>query len=196
MAAYTSATLVANYLGVTLTAGQITQAGVTAQAASDWIDKYLGRSWQGSSPVTDELQTIVGDRVYLNNRPVTAVSAVKTRGDYADADVTTLTSGQYELLDAINGELLIQGWAGAGSLALVTYTHTGVTVPTPVGLAATIIAAAWLAPAMVGVPSGLESIALGQNDINIKFAGHTAGEVAVPAEALTLLGGYRTFVVA
>lgn len=187
MAAYTDDTKVAAYLGVTLTAPQITQAGILAQAASDWIDEYKGRSWQGASPVADELHTVYGDRVFLNHRPVTAVSAVKTRGDYADADLTTLTTGQYELIDAANGVLLIQGWAVRGGLlALVTYTHTATTPPTMIGLAATIIAASWLGPTMVGLPSGLESVALGQNDINVKFSKDARD---VPAEALTLLGG-------
>lgn len=193
MAPYTDATKIANYLGVTLTSPQQTQAGVVAQAASDWIDEYKGRSWQAATPVTDELHTVYGDRVYLNHRPVTAVSAVKTRGDYADADLTTLAAGQYELLDAANGVLLVQGWAGSGALALVTYTHTaGSTVPSTIALAATMIAASWLAPTLAPQTNGLASVAVGQNDASVKFR-EDRGDV--PAEALRLLGA-RGFVVA
>lgn len=198
MAAYTDASKIAAHLGLTLTAGQTTQAGVVAQAASDWIDQYLGRSWQGSSPVTDELHTMVKDRVYLNNKPVTAVSAVKTRAAaFVGFGWTTLASGQYELLDATNGVLLVQGWsASSDALVQVTYTHTATAAPAAVGLAATMIAASWLGPTLTAMAPGIEQISLGQNDINVKFAGHDAGAVAVPAEALTLLGGYRTVVVA
>jgi hypothetical protein len=191
MAAYTDSTKIANYLGVTLTAGQITQAGVTAQAASDWIDRYIGRSWQDASPVTDELHQFVRDRVYLAHRPVLTVTSMATREQIAGGDWTTLGADEYELLDAANGVVLIQGW-GTGGLTKTTYTYT-TTVPTPVGLAATMIAASWLGPALVGLPSGLESVALGQNDINVKFSSSARD---VPAEALTLLSSYRTVVVA
>src|SRR5688572_25596501 len=111
MVAYSDATKIAAYLGVTLTAAQITQAGILAQAASDWIDRYVGQSWQDDGSVTDELHSPVGDRIYLNNRPVSAVSAVSTRQPIVGADWTLLGSSEYELIDATNGVLLISGWA-------------------------------------------------------------------------------------
>jgi hypothetical protein len=193
VASYTDATKMAAYLGLTFTAGQITQAGEMALAATAWIDRYVGKTWQGSSPITNELHTILGDRVYLTHRPVAAVSAVKTRADYADADETTLSAGQYELLDATNGVLLLQGWAPAGGLALVTYTHTMTTVPADVALAATMIASAWMGGALAPGTIGAESIAVGQNDIAIKFGSSRSD---VPTEALSILNGYRSIVIA
>jgi hypothetical protein len=189
---YTDASKIAAHLGVTLTADQITQSGVLAQAASDWIDLYLGRSWQAASPVTDELHTPVGDRIYLNKRPVTAVTAVSTRQPIVSADWNLLDTDEYELIDATNGVLLISGWAVNGLAVRASYTHTASTPPSNVALAATLIAASWLGPLMVGLPAGLESVALGQNDINVKF-GSTARDV--PPEALTLLGA-RAVVIA
>ncbi len=192
---YTDATAIAGYLGVTLTSAQQTQAGVLASAATAWIDRYTGRSWQSSSPITDELHELVGDTVYLNARPVTAVSSVKTRERFADADTTTLDASEWELLDAANGVLLILGWAGAGRLALVTYTHTATTaaVPDDVELAATMIAAGWLGQALRPSTNGLESISVGQNDVSLKFA---ANRGDVPPEARSLLAGYRRVVIA
>ena len=191
---YTDATAIAGYLGVTLTAGQQTQAGVLANAATAWIDRYTGRSWQDDGSVTDELHEVVGDTVYLKNRPVTAVSSVKVRARYADAGVTTLDSGSWELLDAANGVLLILGWA-SDSLALVSYTHTATAaaVPDDVALAATMIAASWLGQALRPNTQGVESVSVGQNDIAVKFA---ASRGSVPAEALAILNGYRRVVVA
>lgn len=185
MTAYTDATKIAAYLGVTLTGAQQTQAGINAQAASDWIDEYKGRSWQDDGTVTDEIQTIVGDRVYLKNRPVTAVSSVKTRTYYPDLGSTTLADDQYELLDGANGLLLIKGWAASDVVALVSYTHTATTPPSQIGLAATIIAASWLAPTLAPQTAGLDSVAVGQNDASVKFR-KDRGDV--PSEALTLLG--------
>lgn len=191
--AYTDATAIAAYLGVTLTSPQQTQAGVVADAATAWIERYTGKSWQIASPVTDELHQLVGDRVYLNRRPVTAVSAVKTRQDYAGSDPTTLDSGSYELLDADNGVLLILGWARDGVLALVTYTHSMSEPPDDVALAATMIAASWLAPTLAPQTNGLDQISVGQNDVVVRFK-KDRGDV--PAEARTLLRPYRTVVIA
>lgn len=193
MTAYTDAAKIAAYLGKTLTSAQQTQAGVLADAATAWIERYLGRSWQTASPITNELHSIIGDRVYLTHRPVVAVSAVKTRGSYEGAAETTLTSGQYELLDAENGVLLIEGWSSGDGLALVSYTHTMTTVPADVGLAATMLAAAWLGGSLAPGTAGAESIAVGQGDIQLKFS---ASRGNVPQEALSILNGYRTVVVA
>lgn len=193
MTAYTDSNKIAAYLGKTLTSPQQTQAGVMADAATAWIENYLGLSWQTASPITNELHSIIGDRIYLSHRPVAAVSAVKTRGNYEDAAETTLTSSQYELLDATNGVLLIEGWSAGDGLALVTYTHTMTTVPADVALAATMIAAAWMADALAPGTAGVESLAVGQNDIAIKF---TESRSDVPVAALVILNGYRSIVIA
>ena len=193
MSAYTDAAKIQAYLGTTLTGAQQTQAGVMADAATQWIDRYLGLSWQAESPVTDEMHPLVGDTVYLTNRPVAAVSAVKTRAAYADAPTTTLSASQWELLDAQNGILRILGWASSVALALVTYTHSVSTAPADVQLAASMIAAGWLAGSMAPGTLGAESIGVGQSDINIKFS-EKRGDV--PAEALSILNGYRQIVIA
>ena len=193
MAAYTDAQKIANYLGATLTGAQQTQAGVMADAATAWIDRYLGLSWQATSPVTDEMHPLVGDTVYLTNRPVAAVSSVKTRAAYADAPTTTLSASQWELLDAENGILRILGWASSVALALVTYTHSVSNAPADVQLAASMIAAGWLAGSMAPGTLGAEAISVGQNDVSIKF-GQKRGDV--PAEALSILNGYRQIVIA
>lgn len=185
MAAYTDAAKIAAYLGVTLTSAQQTQAGIAAEAATAWIEEYKGQSWQTASPITDELHQILGDRVYLTHRPVTAVSAVKTREAYSDAGVTTLGTGSWELLDAENGVLLIQGWSSGAHLALVSYTHTMTSVPANVGMAATMIAAALLSQTLRPQTQGLESVSVGQNDVTVKFR---ADRGDVPKEALSLLG--------
>lgn len=194
MAAYTDAGKIAAYLGVTLTGAQQTQAGVMADAATGWIERHTGKSWQTASPISNELHSIIGDRVYLTHRPVAAVSAVKLRQMYADADETTLSVGEYELVDPENGLLLVQGWSTwNGTYALVSYTHTMTTVPADVALAATMIAASWLGGALAPGTNGAESIAVGQNDINIKFS---ASRSDVPSEARSILKAYRSVVIA
>jgi hypothetical protein len=139
------------------------------------------------------LHSIIGDRVYLTHRPVVAVTSVKTRGIYEGATVTTLSVTQYEMLDATNGVLLLDGWSSGDDLALTTYTHSVSNAPADVQLAASMIAAGWLAGSMSPGTLGAESIAVGQNDINIKF-GKRRGDV--PAEALSILNGYKVVAIA
>jgi hypothetical protein len=193
IAAYTDASKIAAYLGVTLTSPQQTQAGIAAQAASDWIDTYKGRSWQAASPVADELHSIVGDRVYLDHVPVASVTSVKTQAAaFVGFGWTTLDASQYELLDGTNGVLLIAGWsASSQALVQVSYTHTA-SVPSQIAMAATIIAASLLGPTLRPNTSGLDSVSVGQNDVAVKFSVDYGD---VPSEALTLLGG-RAIVIA
>lgn len=188
MVAYTDAAKIANYLGVALTSAQQNQAGIAAQAASDWIDSFKGKSWQAATPVTDELHTLVGDRVYLNNRPVASISSVKTRAAaFVGFSWTTLDASQYELLDAANGVLAIGGWSSSSeALVQVSYTHTaGSNVPSQIAFAATIIAASLLGPTLRPNTAGLESVSVGQGDVQVKFS---VDYGAVPSEAMALLG--------
>jgi hypothetical protein len=184
--AYTDSAKIANYLGVTLTGPQQNQAGVAAQAASDWIDLFKARTWQAATPVTDELHTLIGDRVYLNSRPVATITTVKTRASaFVGFGWTTLAVGQYELLDATNGVLLIQGWsASSDALVQVSYTHA-TQPPAQIAFAATMIAASLLGPTIRPNTSGLESVSVGQNDVAVKFS---VDYGSVPTEALSLLG--------
>ena len=194
MSAYTDAQKIAAYLGTTLTSAQQTQAGVMSDAATAWIDRYLGRSWQATSPVTDEKHSIIGDRVYLTHRPVVALTSVKTRGIYEGATVTTLSATQYELLDTVNGIVLLDGWvSGHDEIALTTYTHSVNTAPADVQLAAAMIAAGWLGGALNPGTAGVESLSVGQNDVSVKYS---ATRSDVPVEALSILNGYRQVVIA
>jgi hypothetical protein len=194
MAALTDASKIAAYLGVALTGAQQTQAGVMADAATAWVERYTGKSWQTATPVTDELHTMVRDRVYLNRRPVVAITTVKTRASaFVGFGWTTLDASQYELLDAANGVLLIQGWSANGVLVLASYTHTMNTAPADVALAATMIAAGWLGGALAPGSVGAESISVGQNDVSIKFS---ESRDDVPTEARSILKHYRSIVIA
>lgn len=190
---YTDSSLIAGYLGITLTGAQETQAGILADAATAWVDKYTGRTWRTASPVSDEMHAIVGNAVYLDQRPVATVTSVKTRQPYSDASVTTLTAAQWELVDAANGRLLITGWASSDLWALVSYTHTVSDPPDDVLLATTMVAASWLQQSLRPNTAGVESVSVGQNDISVKF-GASRGDV--PTEALSILRAYRAVVVA
>jgi hypothetical protein len=196
MVAYTDAAKIEAYLGATLTGPQQNQAGVVSQAISDWIDQQTSRSWQQTSPIVDELHTMVRDRVYLNNRPVATITSVKTRAAaFVGFGWTTYDSSQYELLDAANGVLLIQGWsASSDALVQVSYTFTA-PVPADIAFAATVLAADLLTTTLHPESAGVSQIAVGQNDISVKFADASAVSPAV-SRAIQMIRGRRAWIVA
>lgn len=184
MTAYTDASKIAAYLGVTLTSAQQTQAGLAAQAATEWIDEFKGRSWQDDDgSVTNEVQPVLGDVVFLDHKPIAAVSAVATRQPVVGASWNTLAAGQWEIADAAAGTLRLTGWGNYE--ARVSYTHTATSAPSQIAFAATIIAASLLGPTLRPNTDGLESVSVGQNDVSVKFR---VDYGAVPEKALMLLG--------
>lgn len=85
------------------------------------------------------------------------------------------------------------GWATHGLDVKVSYTHTGALPPADVQLAASMIAGSWLSQTLRPQTSGLDTIAVGQNDIALKFS---TSRSDVPAEAVSILNAYRVVVVA
>lgn len=193
MTAYTDARAISGYLGATLTAEQANQAEAAALAATDWIDDYKGRSWQDDDgSVTAEIQPVSGDVVFLDRRPVLAVSSVETRSPTVGAAWSALASDRYELVDATSGVLRVAGGYCVGLEARVSYTHAATAAPAHIAYAATIIAASLLQPTLRPQTGGIDSLSVGQNDISLKFSVDYGD---VPSEALTLLGA-RAVVIA
>jgi hypothetical protein len=209
MTTYTDAAAISAYLGVTLTPEQETQANNVALAVTSFIDRYVGRSWQGTSPVTAEWLPIIAryddgttttwPTVYLRQRPAIAVSAVALRSGGPAATATPLDPSQYELIDAPAGVLrLAPSGAGVDAygqpvVALVDYTYADA-VPADIALAATMMAAAEMARQLAIAGSaafsaqhpeldGLKSIAVGQNDVNISLADSASAASAGGAAA-------------
>jgi hypothetical protein len=103
MANYT-ATAIAAYLGETFTPEQATLADAVALSVTAFIDRYTGQTWQTVSPIAAEMDPIIARHddgaertvptVYLQHRPVVAVSAVSTRSGAANAPQTVLGPDQ------------------------------------------------------------------------------------------------------
>lgn len=204
MATYTDAVAIEAALGVTFTPEQAAQADAVAAAVTAFIDRYTGRSWQGVSPVTGELANVLpaGSAypsafgvVYLTQRPALAVSAVSLRSAYPLETATAVDVNQFELVDPPNGVLTLSGSYGyPGVLAVVDYTYADA-VPADITFAATSIASAQMARALAvqrgsaaitAHPelAGLESIAVGQNDVSVKLSSAvTSGSGAGTASA-------------
>lgn len=183
MAAYTTPQSIADYLGLSISAAWTGQATTDAQVVSDWLDRYLGRSWQGSSPLT-ETHKLYGDRLWLT-RPVTAITSITARGE-GPADTASdalVVDSAYRILDAATGEVAVSGYDGYR--VTVVYTSAGV-VPTPVALAATIWAAHLLFPTLHPEAQGLAR--LRDDTLQVDYAPDPGD---VPPQAKLLLGPYR-----
>ena len=181
---YTDAYRVADYLGSALTAAQEAQVASLIPAAGEWIESYTGRSYGLSDPVVGETHALLwnarGGVVYLRNRPVASVQAVRARYPLVGATATTLTAGQhYELLDPDHGTLLLDA-SCPGDRIEVDYTPN-VPVGPKVQLAATILVAHWLrrgtdagqAVSPTGATGAVKSYAIG-SELNVTYDTSTA----------------------
>jgi hypothetical protein len=225
MPMYTDSEAIAAYLGVTFTSEQDQAAEQMAAAATAFIDRYTGRSWQATSPVAGELVPVLPARTeypaasgvaYLQRTPAVAVSAVSVRTAYPNAAETALDPASYELIDPSHGVLTVAGVGWYADLWLaVDYTFAD-EAPPDIALAATTIGAGEMARvlSLAGHQSfisahpelaGLQSIAVGQNDVNVQLAdapsasaasGAGSGWAAPGSVVATILNTYRRVVIA
>lgn len=220
MTAYTTAAAIAAYLGETFTPAQATQADAVALAVTAFVDRYTGRTWQGTSPVVAEWLPIVArydegaattrPTVYLRNRPAVAVSAVVLRSGGPGATATALAPTAYELVDPEAGVLRLtpagEGVDGYGYgdpvIALVDYTYAEV-VPPDIALAATMIGASEMARILAVQESadlitahpelaGLKTVSVGQNDVTVALADQAAAAGATDAGSSWVTPGSAT----
>lgn len=160
VAAYCTPDSLALYLERDLSDGESDGAPAACLAATDYIDRVCRKSWQGLT-VSGEIQKVYSPQVWLNLRPVASVTSVTARSIVLGETPTVLVAGTgYELLDAANGVLLVNEWAG--TLLTVTYTVSS-TIPAAISLAANIIAAAYAVsgPALSGQARGIQKLEAG-----------------------------------
>lgn len=149
----TTAAAVESYLGIAFDSDQLAAATLLLPAADAAIARYTERAW-GSAPITGETYTADGPLLLLRQRPIVSVERVAA-GWYM-ASLVTLTAGsQYAIRDAGRGLLLLSPWWASRPndrpYATIVCDYTPLaTVPADVALAATMLVAAWLQPALAG----------------------------------------------
>lgn len=159
-----------------------------ADAATAWIERYTGRSWQAGA-ISNEIHTVYQGAVRLG-RPVSSVSGITYRTLTPDETPTVLGVDSWELFDVAAGLVLVS--LTDDTVVLVSYTPAG-TVPADVAHAATMIAASWLHPTLNPSTAGIDQISVGQNDVSVKFSSDAR---TVPNAALLILSLYRRVVFA
>lgn len=191
MTAYATAASLALYLGRALTAAETAEAAAACDAATDLIERYTGKTWQGTT-ITGELQAVGGEFIYLNRSPVTSITSITRRAQLIGETATTLVAGtDYELIDAARGRVLVS--ASQGSLLTVTYVVTA-TVPASISLAANMLAAEFLKPAsMPARPMGVTRLTA--DDMTIQWDRPVVTDSGIPADVAALLNLYKRPVV-
>lgn len=192
MTSYTDATTIAMHLGTTWTTdAQVVAADAAAAAVTQWIDDYKGQSWQSAEILSEYHRTPLpgpgwqdGGTLYLKTRPVVSVEEVRRRPLLVGSTPVVLDATDWELLDGASGVLLVK--AQWDDLLCVDYTVSA-RPPANIGLAATLLAARYLAPLTQPGSHGLESVSVGQGELSVRFAQHVA-TAGIPPEVLTLLG--------
>lgn len=178
-------------LNVALTANQTARlSGGLIEAAEQWIDAYTGRAWLTGSPVVGERHPIESGHVWLKQRPITAVSAVRLGGLFDSATLLTVTTDY--VVDAARGLITFRGLSR--SEVAVDYTVPQ-TVPADVSEAAGLIVAGWLSgtAGTVDSNSGIKSWAVDGERLEYRDA---AALGAIPAAAVNLLSRYARPVLA
>lgn len=186
---------VAGYLGVDLTGLQLTQVDRLLPAADAFITRYCGRSFGLATALTGERHTVMGGLVFLLNRPVASVQAVRVRSWGIGATTEALVAASsYELVDG-NAGILAVSCNAVGQLLEVDYTP-GQTTPGDVTLAATMLVAHWLRPHLVedGITPDVKRYTVGQ-DLTVEYRDDAASGVA-PVAVTALLATYRVAVFA
>lgn len=198
MATYTDAATIAAYLATTFTPEQAAQADTAAVAVTTWIDHRTGRTWQTPATVLDEQQAIIAaSTIYLNQHPVVSVEAVAVKAP-GNKPWTPLDPSQYALTDPTNGIVTVDPQP-SNSTAQVSYTWAASGAPADLAYAATALAADILHGTLNPDLRGVESIAVGQNDISLTLAssaGAVAALAAGPWSAVRIIDAYRRIVVA
>jgi hypothetical protein len=195
IAPYTTPAAIATYLGRTFTPEQDSWATSVAAGITVWIDHRTGRTWQLPADITDEPQTTAGQTVYLDQRPVTAVTSVSLRGMGASGEWAVVDPADYELTDPRNGVLVI-ATASNNQDARVSYSYAAAGPPADIAMAATVLSADYLATALAPESFGLETVAVGQNDLSLHYAGASGKASASAMAALGVVDSYRKVVFA
>jgi len=189
---YTTPDAIAQALNTTFTPAQEAEALLAAHAVTEWIDDRTGRTWQGPSTITAEYHDACSVKLWMRTTPVATIDLV----EYFSSDGWIVVDpSAYVLVDPRSG---LVAYYGAGPVR-VSYTTASETLPAPLERAATQIAADMLSTTLTPPElQGVESIAVGQNDINVKLASTTssASPGGATFSAIAIVHSYARGVIA
>jgi hypothetical protein len=190
---YTTPAAIASYLGRTFTPEQESWATSVASGITVWIDHRTGRTWQSTGPVLDEIGTVAGSSLFLQIPPVVSIELIEQSDGAAGWLVVPATD--YALTDHAHGTVTFVG-GYHGEVLRADYTTSATAPPADVAMAATVLSADYLATALAPESFGLETVAVGQNDLSLHYAGASGTASASAVAALAVVDSYRKVVLA
>jgi len=161
---YCAAADVADFLAVTFTAGQTTQADNLIEQAEIFIDEETNRGWLMGAQ-TDEAFHHPGHYVFVRYAPVTSIDAITGRTALGEDEAALVVDEDYEMRDLEAG-LIYLVYPGSYDRILVDYTPVG-TVPADLKLACIELVADYMQPHLQPGSYGVESYSL--PDLTVKF---------------------------
>lgn len=162
---YTNPDRVAGYLGLTLTAAQVAQAGTLLEAAEAAIDEHCHRAWLLGTQTDETHWGPFGPNLYVRYPPCTAITAVKGRSGLGASETVLVAGEDYEVRDLAAGRIWLAAPAVYDRLR-VTYTPDAA-LPPDVALAATELVASYLVEHLRPESYGLESFRLPDLEVRI-----------------------------
>ncbi len=179
---YTTIAEVAAYLGLTLSAAQEAEATSLILKAEAHVDRKTGRVWKVAT-VTAEQHDLEGPSVFLRTVPVSSITSIVGTLDSSPLETALTADVDYWLLDPVAGELHVECWKSYDRIE-VTYASNS-SIPEELGLAATMLVAHWLTPALMPDSFGVEQMQAG-SDLSVKFRPST-----VPFTVQDIIKRYR-----
>ena len=158
-------------------------AQAVLEGASDFVDRYTGRTWT-SGTVTGEVLTVVRGEVRTRRPPITAITALSVRSPVVGASTEVLTAGiGYDLLDPSVGRIAVS--YPDGYLATVSYTMAPV-VPDDIKQATAMLSAHWARGAVDASGSIFSKIKAGSAELTYREQTES-----LPMDVKAILDGYR-----
>ena len=158
-------------------------AAALLEAASDFVDRYTGRTWVAGT-VTGEVRTIRLGEIRTTRHPVTGVTSLAVRAPVVGAASTVLVAGStYDVLDAAIGRIAVL--AVDGSLVTISYT-TGPIVPDDIKAVTAMLAGHWSRGAVDNSGSIFSKIKAGSAELTYREQTDV-----MPRDIKAILDGYR-----
>ena len=187
MKGYCSAGDVAIYLGIDLTAAQLTQATDLIGAAESELDGAMNRGFLMGA-ISNELHRSC-PRIYVQNPPVATLASVEGRviDEPAEPWEVLVVADDYELVNVTTGEIHIAEWRSYAILR-VTYT-TSDSVPADIRQATVELVASRIQPTLNPALYGVDSVTL--PDYSVRYNRALMGGVGFPPTVLATVERYR-----
>jgi len=182
---YCTTAEIESFLGVTFTAGQVTQCAAQIEATEVAFDRESNRAWL-TGAIVDEAHWWPARKLFVNYSPMATLTSVKGRLRGLTTDDVLVAGDDYEVIFLATGEIYIF-YPQLYNRIKVSYTPVA-TVPADIRQAIIEWVAAQMQPSLNPDSFGVEKITM--PDYSIQYSKAVLQGVMPPAVA-AVARGYR-----